>query len=115
VDSSDQDFRILATTAVAASPVPASYALHAPAPSPFRATTSLRFDLPHTARVWLEILDVNGRRVRALLSGDPLEAGRRERTWDGCDGRGRPVPSGVYLARMRAPGFTAVRKLQVLR
>src|SRR5439155_22682490 len=36
------------------------------APNPFRDSTTLRFGLAHAARAQIDVLDVSGRRVRAL-------------------------------------------------
>jgi hypothetical protein len=44
----------------------------------------------------LEVLDVSGRRVRALLVG-PVSRGATRLYWDGTDASGRRVPPGAYL------------------
>jgi hypothetical protein len=82
----------------------AEYALRACAPNPFRQQTTLHFDLPVTSQVAVSIHDVTGRRVRALLEG-AVPAGRRSVVWDGRDGLGRQVCSGVYVCRLRANRF----------
>ncbi|MCA9758974.1 MAG: lamin tail domain-containing protein [Candidatus Eisenbacteria bacterium] len=48
----------------------------------------------------LDVLDVTGRRVRALWRGDVSP--RTDATWDGRDDASRRVPSGVYFLRLRA-------------
>ena len=57
--------------------------------------------LPERARVRLDIHDVRGRRVARLLDSE-REAGRLSVVWNGRDGDGRPLPSGVYFARLSA-------------
>lgn len=69
-------------------------------PNPFNPATEIRFALPARGQVELRIYDLAGRRVRSLQAG-MLEAGARGVVWDGRDERGRPVTSGVYLARLR--------------
>jgi hypothetical protein len=59
------------------------------------------------------IADLRGRRVRTLHTG-PAPAGGRL-VWDGADDRGRPLPSGVYLARVRGAGPPAVARLVLQR
>ena len=54
-------------------------------------------------------------RFRSLIRGDILAPGEHRTAWDGRDGRGRPVPSGVYLARLEAGGRKAEQKLHVIR
>jgi flagellar hook assembly protein FlgD len=41
--------------------------------------------------------------------------GRYTRTWNGTDGDGRTVPSGVYLYRMTAGAIEAGNKMLLLR
>ncbi|MCH7521943.1 MAG: hypothetical protein IIB42_09635, partial [Candidatus Marinimicrobia bacterium] len=44
-----------------------------------------------------------------------LAPGYRPATWDGRDATGRVVPSGIYLARLHAPGYSATRKMLLLK
>jgi hypothetical protein len=79
-------------------------------PNPFNPSTTVHFVLPRSgvdARV--EVFDVAGRRVRVLHSGVATTAELRLR-WDGRDGRGRGVSSGVYLVRASAADFQDTRK-----
>jgi len=62
------------------------------------------------ARVRLDVVGVDGRRVRTLVDGVFL-AGRHESTWDGRDDHGRAVPAGIYFARLQGAGGSQVRKL----
>jgi hypothetical protein len=59
-------------------------------------TFALRLGEPSRAR--LEIYDIRGRRVAALPRA-ALPVGEHVLSWDGADVRGRPLPSGRYLAR----------------
>jgi hypothetical protein len=73
--------------------------LLSPRPNPFRRRTALSFFLPARGAVSLRLYDAAGRRVRTLVECD-LGAGRHEVAWDGKDGEGRRVASGVYLAEL---------------
>lgn len=57
------------------------------------------FEITGPATVAVEVWDLSGRLVRRLHDGHD-GVGRYERSWDGRDGAGRPVPPGVYLARV---------------
>jgi len=114
-DTSDAPFTITALTEAPAVSLPARFALHAPVPNPFNPATTLRFDLPRPARVTLEIVAVDGGRVRTLVAGETMPAGTLQRLWDGRDERGQAVASGVFFVRLRADAFTATRKIQLLR
>lgn len=70
-------------------------------PNPARHGGTLRFRLPARAAVDLSLFDVAGRRVARLAHGR-LDAGEHAVAWARRDDAGRRVPSGVYLARLRA-------------
>lgn len=80
---------------------PTVFAVHGATPNPFRTETSIRYDLPSPASVKLEVLDVQGRRIR-LLETDELPAGAHVTSWDGRDAGGRRVVAGVYFYRLEA-------------
>ncbi len=69
-------------------------------PNPFNPATEIGFGLLREAGVTLTVHDVRGRRVRRLLAGAVLPAGRHELTWDGRGDNGRAMPSGVYLLQL---------------
>ena len=83
----------------------------APRPSPFRASTSIAFELPAAAPVTLSIHDIAGRTVRTLVSGDVLAAGHHEQVWDGRDVGGASVVAGVYLVRLQAGSQAGTRSV----
>jgi hypothetical protein len=91
--------------------------LHPPVPNPFSGVVDLRFALPvlpAMERIRLEIFDPAGRLVRELFEGR-LPAGAQSRAWDGRDDRGRPLPSGVYFARLSTAGGIESRPVVLLR
>ena len=49
------------------------------------------------------------------FSDQPSTAGTYPVRWDGRDGSGRRVPSGIYFVQMEQNGITSSRKLSVLR
>jgi hypothetical protein len=83
-------------------------------PNPFRTRTAITYALPDQQAVTLAIYDVRGALVRELVSG-AVSAGSHRVTWDGRDGRGRPVGSGVYFCRLDAGEFTQTRRMVLLR
>ena len=96
-------------------PIPERFALHPNVPNPFNPSTTIRYDVPAGGgHFTIEIFDVNGRLVRTLLSDEQTE-GTKMITWRGDDGAGNDVSSGVYLCRMKAPGFEQTRKMLLLR
>ncbi len=79
-------------------------------PNPMRGETSLAFELPRAERVRLEVVDLQGRRVRTLVDGERA-AGSHRAGWDGRDDQGGAAPAGLYFVRLVAGGETLSRKL----
>ena len=81
------------------------------APNPFRHGTDLTFALPPGVRSGrLSVVDASGRLVRAFLA----DASGRV-VWDGRDGAGRRVASGVYFYRLEAGDRAETRKVTRIR
>jgi hypothetical protein len=84
-------------------------------PNPFNPRTEIHFRLPRAERVELDIHDARGHLVRHLIDGGQFTEGPNVVVWDGTDDSGRSLPSGLFLARIRAGGFSAITKLTLLR
>ena len=84
----------------------------APRPNPTNGLTRLMLDLPQPAQVWIEVLDVLGRRVR-LLADEIRPSGHNEFDWDVSDGGA--LPPGVYLVRAKVMGEVFLRRLAIVR
>ncbi len=78
-------------------------------PNPTTGATTFALSAPAGPGESVEVFDVAGRRV-AEVTVRPGSSGAH---WDGRDGHGRAVASGVYFARQS--GFTSHTKLVVLR
>jgi hypothetical protein len=89
------------STDVAITAVPLPFSLESNRPNPFDGSTHIRFSLPSAGAHSLAVYDVSGRRVRVLSEG-MREAGIGDVEWDGRDGSGALVPSGVYFYRLEA-------------
>jgi hypothetical protein len=97
-----------------APPTIGRWALAQNTPNPFNPTTTIAFDAPAgDARVTLTIYDVSGREVRRF--DRDVHYGTHTIVWDGTDAGGRPSASGVYLYRLEAPGFSAMRRMVLVR
>ncbi len=94
-------------------PAAAALSLSA-APNPFNPRITLRWSQPSPGPVDLAVYDVRGMLVRRLVEGE-RPAGAGEVAWDGCDGQGRGLAAGTYLARLRTSAGTELRKLTLVR
>jgi hypothetical protein len=99
---------------VKASALPKQYSLSQNYPNPFNPSTEIRFALPKSCEVHVEVLNVLGQTVRTLTSGLQT-AGTHFVTWDGTDERGNSVASGVYFYRIVSDEFTTSRKMVLLK
>ena len=77
-----------------------TYMLEQNYPNPFNATTRINFSILSGNWAELEIFNVAGRRIYHRKF-DGLKVGRKSMLWDGRDGKGSIVSSGVYVCRVR--------------
>jgi hypothetical protein len=100
-----------ATPTAASPPAPGALTLAA-APNPFNPRVTVSYAAAGGGPVRLEVYDLRGRHLRTLAaSGAPTG----QRVWDGRDGTGRAVPSGVYELRLQAGTRTASRRVTLVR
>jgi hypothetical protein len=83
-------------------------------PNPFNPETTIRFSLPSSERVTLNVYSATGALVRTLVDG-VQPSGNHDFTWNGVDNRGNPVSSGVYFYRLNAGKFNETRKMVLLK
>ena len=97
--------------------IPQETALLANYPNPFNPETWIPYQLAAPAEVTLTIYDMNGAAVRRLAIGHQAagmyQSRNRAAYWDGRNGRGESVASGLYFYTLRAGEFTATRKMLI--
>jgi hypothetical protein len=103
---SPEDFDRFMTLVKSETHVPTEYGLAQNYPNPFNPTTSIQYSVvsehssPH---VILKIFNLLGQEVRILVD-EVQEPGYYTVTWDGCDGSGNEVASGVYFYQLSVDG-----------
>ena len=90
---------------------PTRFALLQNRPNPFRARTTIRFELPVGGVVRLEVFDPQGRRLQTLANHF-FPAGYQTIEWNPREARGAVGP-GVYFCRIES-GALRDRKQMVL-
>ena len=95
---------------LAGRPAPTRFALNPNYPNPFNPSTTISYELVEAAQVRLTIYNVMGQQVRELVAG-VQEAGSYAIAWDGSDGSGQRVASGLYLYRLQAGNQVGVQKM----
>lgn len=87
------------------------------APNPFNASTAISFLIPFRLAdeaIHLSIYNLAGQVVR-VLQPDTQQAGEHRLSWDGRDGQGRAVASGVYIYRLNVGEWAVHRRMLLLR
>jgi subtilisin family serine protease len=84
-------------------------------PNPSRGATRIQFTVQERGRSLVAIYNAGGELVRTLVDR-VLPVGPHNVEWDGRDGNGQQVASGVYFAKLRAAGgVRASAKVAVVR
>jgi hypothetical protein len=121
-DSSTSDnYGIITITVELANPTdaeppvfPTSFRVLSCVPNPFNPSTTIRYELPTTDYVAVEIFDVRGRLVRQLYAGNQL-AGYQTVRWNGETSVGAKASSGVYYALVRAGREVGTARITLVR
>ena len=94
--------------------LPKEFALHNNYPNPFNPVTNITYDIPEVADVKVEIYNVMGQKVRTLASHQH-QPGRYRIQWAATNDYGQPVSSGMYIYKIQAGNFSAVKKLVLMK
>lgn len=90
-------------------PLPQEMALYQNVPNPFNAQTSVRFDVPQRSRVQIAVFNIIGQEVARPVD-DVYVPGRYRVLFDAS-----ALPSGMYLCRLEANGFSATKKMLLMK
>ena len=118
--------------------LPTEFALAQNFPNPFNPTTTIYYAIPSTGqrgqsreqrakngeegadsepyalRTTLKIYNILGQEVRTLVD-EPENAGYYTIGWDGKNGSGIPVPSGVYFYQLTSGNFSQTKKMLLMK
>ena len=91
------------------SSIPMNFSLYQNYPNPFNPATRIKFDLPKSGKVKLEIFDNLGRAVQTLVSGY-RNAGVYEINFEGSK-----LSTGVYFYKLSADGFSVTKRMLLIK
>jgi len=94
--------------------VPAATALLGAVPNPFNPSTNLSFTLAAAGHARLTIYDVAGRLVATLVD-EHRDIGRHHVAWEGLDGGGRRLASGVYFYRLETGTYSETKRMVMVK
>lgn len=88
---------------------PAALTLLSNYPNPFNPSTIITFRLPRSGHTKLEIFNINGQKVDTLVD-EWRDTGQHSVVWDGTK-----FASGVYFYRIEAGGYTATKRMVLMK
>ncbi len=91
------------------SQVPAKYELYQNFPNPFNPSTSIRFDIPQSSVVTVEVYDNAGKKIANLVNNF-MNAGAYEYKFDASS-----LSSGVYYYRINAGSYSATKRMLLVK
>ena len=94
--------------------LPLTYALHQNYPNPFNPQTVIQYALPRACEVQITIYNMLGQKVKTLVDGYQ-DAGYKRVEWNGRNGRGEEIASGIYFYRIKAGDFVDSKKMVILK
>ena len=93
---------------------PVRTALESNFPNPFNPETMIRFAISANTMVVIDIFNIRGQMIRTLVN-DFFDRGFHSVVWDGNDGNGNPMSSGIYFYRMTTNEYASVRRMLLIK
>ena len=95
--------------AKALSEIPGRYTLEQNYPNPFNPITTIRYGIPESVHVRLEVYNTIGQRIKVLVD-EEKQAGYHQVIFNAND-----LASGVYFYRLQAGNYTTMKRAVLLR
>ena len=89
--------------------VPSAFSLSQNYPNPFNPTTNIKFDVPKSGNVKLNVYDMSGKVVQELVN-TALNAGAYSILLNAVN-----LSSGTYFYRLESEGYTDTKKLVLIK
>ncbi len=89
--------------------LPERYQLEQNYPNPFNPVTVIRYELPESAQVRLDVYSITGQRVATLVN-EQQSAGAHQASFDASS-----LASGVYIYRLQAGNYVSSRQMTLIK
>ncbi|MBC8180739.1 T9SS type A sorting domain-containing protein [candidate division KSB1 bacterium] len=93
--------------------IPKHFALYQNFPNPFNPKTEIRFKLPRSSNIVINIYNVLGEAICTLVNAQ-YEQGHHKVVWNGKNKFGNDVTSGIYLYKLEAGDFSRTKKMYLI-
>jgi hypothetical protein len=94
--------------------IPGQFALHQNYPNPFNPKTNIEFDLLERTNIIITISNILGQPIRVLHHGI-LEKGNHSFVFDGKDGLGSDITTGIYFITLSGDNYSQTKKMMLLK
>ena len=94
--------------------IPEELSLEGNYPNPFNPVTTIRFGLPEPRKIRITVINILGQEITELVNGW-RDMGRHEVVWQGVDGSGKPVATGMYFTVLSDGNKIIVQKMLLLK
>lgn len=84
-------------------------------PNPFNSVVKIKYRLPISCVVTLEIYNIMGQKIKTLINGKYEAVGFHQAYWNGSNDAGSQTGSGIYICSFRAGKFFASKKLSLMK
>ncbi|MCG8374662.1 MAG: T9SS type A sorting domain-containing protein, partial [Balneolales bacterium] len=90
--------------------IPIEFILSQNYPNPFNPSSTIRFGLPQSEEVTLQVFNTLGQQVATLVSNEKMEAG-----WHSVQFNAGSLASGMYIYRIKAGSFVQTKKMMLIK
>jgi hypothetical protein len=91
-----------------------NYRLEQNYPNPFNPETTIKYYLPETSQVSIDVFNILGQKIANLVNAKRT-AGMHSIQWNGTDDAGHFVGNGIYFYRISTPEFSMTRKMSLVK
>lgn len=84
-------------------------------PNPFNPSTTIQYTIANQTHVSISVYNLLGEQVVMLVDNHFQSAGAYQVQWDGRNGNGQYVSSGIYFLTIKTDDFVKTRKMMMLR
>ncbi|MFC1608487.1 T9SS type A sorting domain-containing protein, partial [Candidatus Latescibacterota bacterium] len=89
---------------------PKAFGLSQNYPNPFNNTTCINYEMPESSHITITIYSLLGQKIKVLVD-EIMPRGIHDVSWDGTDGNGLSVTSGMYIYQLRSINSVVAKKL----
>jgi hypothetical protein len=97
-----------------ASKTPTNFQLYQNYPNPFNSQTSIKYYIPKSDHIKIEIYDLLGRKIKTLIN-ENQQRGEHKVIWNGRDENNQSVASGIYFYTVSTDIYSNSKKMLVLK